>query len=250
MEDIKHLESKFQPCEYSDKLLNIIDLLNKTARVPVNILEIKKACYYAREYHGTQLRKSGAPYYSHPLEVAYLFVKYVGNNMQKYYTTELIVIAILHDVMEDTELTYEMIVEIFDKLVASGVQDLTRIKDSVKHEAWETLDCLHLQNKIGILYVKLFDRLHNARTLNFMSPAKQLKIAGETYDHFILYAECLGLHDLNNELIDICSLYLDGIKPNPLEYSQKTKIFSSRDNLLLLSLGFQNDLSQNQNLKS
>ena len=69
MEDIKSWESKFQPCEYSDKLLNLITELNKTARVPVNISEIKKACHVAREYHGSQLRKSGHPYYYHPLGV-------------------------------------------------------------------------------------------------------------------------------------------------------------------------------------
>ena len=101
MEDIKSWESKFQPCEYSDKLLNLITELNKTVRIPVDVLEIKKACYYAREYHGSQLRKSGDPYYSHPLEVAYLFAKYVAENAQQHYTTDLIIIAILHDTIEE-----------------------------------------------------------------------------------------------------------------------------------------------------
>jgi len=104
MEDIKNWESKFQPCQYSDKLLNLLIFLNTMLRIPVDIKIIQKACYYARFYHGDQTRKSGEPYYSHPLIVAYLFALYVGNNIQKYCTTDLIVIAILHDTIEDTTL--------------------------------------------------------------------------------------------------------------------------------------------------
>jgi (p)ppGpp synthase/HD superfamily hydrolase len=225
MEDIKSWESKFQPCEYSDKLLNLITELNKTTKAPVNILEIKKACYYAREYHGSQLRKSGHPYYYHPIEVAYLFTKYVRENTPQYYTTNLIIIAILHDVIEDTKLTKDIIAVLFGNVVANGVEGLTRIKNGVKHKAYETLDSLYLQDKVGILYIKLFDRLHNARTLNFMSYAKQIKIAEETYDHFTIYAECLELDELNNELINICSQYID-IKLPPLQFNDLNSSYS------------------------
>jgi (p)ppGpp synthase/HD superfamily hydrolase len=177
MEDLNCWESKFQPCEYSDKLLNLITELNKTARMPVNILEIKKACYVAREYHGSQLRKSGDPYYSHPLEVAYLFAKYVLENAEQYYTTDLIIIAILHDCLENTTLTYEMILIIFNKIIAEGVKDLSRIiiGDS-KTTAGDTLLSLYPQNKHGLLYVKIFDRLHNTRTLGAKSLDKRWKL--------------------------------------------------------------------------
>ena len=84
-------------------------------------------------------------------------------------------------------------------------------------------------------------------TLNFMKPRKQLSIAGETYDHFTVYAEGLGLGDMNKELIDICSLYLDDIKPKILA-SQEQDLFSFVDNHLILSLDFQSDLPQKQNL--
>jgi len=247
MQNIDCWESNFQPCEYSDKLLNLIVELNKKARVPVNLLEIKKACYVAREYHGSQLRKSGDPYYSHPLIVAYLFAEYVARNTPKYYTTELIIIAILHDTIEDTMLTYEMIVGIFAKIIAEGVQDLTRIKDNMKHEAWETLDSLHSQGKIGVLYIKLFDRFHNAITLNFMSSTKQIRIASETYDHFTIYAEYLGLYELNNKLIDICSLYLDDIKQCFLRLESINPSYS-QDNCQIFSPTFQNEITQMYNL--
>ena len=208
MQNTNDWESKFQPCEYSDKLLNLINELNKKARMPVNLLEIKKACHVAREYHGDQKRKSGDPYYSHPLEVAYLFALYVGNIKQKYYTTDLIVIAILHDTIEDTTLTSDMIQKIFNQYVAVGVEDLTRIKDGVKITALESVDLLLSQYKEGILFIKMFDRLHNARTINFMSPKKIITILEETIRKFIFSSLYIDAIHVEKEIIEICHAHL------------------------------------------
>ena len=208
MQNTNDWESKFQSCEYSDKLLNLIIELNKKAKIPVNLLEIKKACHVARKYHGDQKRKSGDPYYSHPLEVAYLFALYVGNIKQKYYTTDLIVIAILHDTIEDTTLTSDMIQKIFNQYVAVGVEDLTRIKDGVKITALESVDLLLSQYKEGILFIKMFDRLHNARTINFMSPKKIITILEETIKKFLFSSIYINAIDIENELIEICNAHL------------------------------------------
>ena len=228
MEDIKSWESKFQPCEYSDKLLNLITELNKIAKVPVNILEIKKACYYAREYHGDQKRKSGDPYYSHPLIVAYLFAKYVAENARQYYTTDLIIIAILHDCLEDTTLTSDMIHEIFNQFVAVGVEDLTRIKDGVKITAEYSLDLLLLDCKKAIILIKTFDRLHNAMTIHSMSPKKIVSILQETARKFLFCSIYMEAPHVEKELMRICLNYLP---------QQKTQYkFSSHDNFELPSL--------------
>ena len=228
MKNIKNWESKFQPCEYSDKLLNLITELNKTARASVNILEIKKACYYAREYHGSQLRKSGHPYYYHPIEVAYLFALYVGNNIDIYYTTDLIVTAILHDTVEDTNLTYDMIVHIFGKNVADGVKDLTRIKDGVKITAEYSLDLLLLDRKKAIILIKTFDRLHNAMTIRSMPPKKIVSILQETARKFLFCSIYMEAPHVEKELMKICLNYLP---------QQKTQYkFSSHDNFELPSL--------------
>ena len=204
MNDAKHWMSKFQPCEYSDKLLSLINEFNKTANLPVNILEIKKACYYARKYHGSQLRKSGAPYYSHPLEVAYLFAKYACENIKQYYTTDLIIIAILHDCLEDTKLTKDMIKVIFNHSVANGVEDLTRLKHAIETTAADTLNSLFIQYKFDILHIKIFDRLHNMRTIKAMEPIKKKKIIDETVSHFIPMTFYLGLYEAKQELIKLC----------------------------------------------
>ena len=157
--------------------------------------------------------------------MAYLFALYVGYHKQIYYTTDLIVIAILHDTIEDTALTYDMIVEIFGKVIADGVQDLSRIvdKDGIKNPAYETLDSLYLQGKIGLLYVKLSDRLHNAMTLNFMKPTKQLSIAEETRDYFLPFAYKYELNELGETIREICAKIIYPNQP----YLAKTRGFNS-----------------------
>ena len=211
MTDNTDWQSKFQLCEYSDKLLSLIAALNKNVSVPVDILEIKKACHIAREYHGDQKRKSGDPYYSHPLEVAYLFAKYVAVNAPQYYTTELIIVAILHDTLEDTKLTKDMISIIFVQEISDKVEDLTRIKFDKKITAAESVDLLFLEHKNDVLYIKLFDRLHNIRTIGSMDPEKQRSIAEETIFHLVPAAMVLGAKHIQEELVMLCS---DIIKPS------------------------------------
>jgi len=246
MQNINCWESKFQACQYSDELLSVIELLNKKVRIPADINIIKKACHVARLYHGDQTRKSLEPYYSHPLIMAYLFASYVGNNMQKYYTTNLIVIAILHDTIEDTKLTYEMIAEIFNRNVAEGVKDLTRLKHGIKIGAWESVILLVLERKDDILHVKVFDRLHNMQTICFMSPEKQITIPQETYDFIIPVARYLKLNKIEEELINLCSPHIDTSSYFLQHHEQN--LFSFEDSFLILSPVFQNEVPQANNL--
>ena len=87
MKDLNCWQSKFISCPYSDKLINKIISLNKTTNRTVDVNEIKKAVYYAKKYHGTQKRDSGEPYYSHPLEVAYMVSDYL-------FRTDIIITSI------------------------------------------------------------------------------------------------------------------------------------------------------------
>lgn len=118
------------PCKYSVRLIEKLKSLDTQ-----NVLDFKlinKAIYFARKYHGIQLRKSGEPFYSHPLEVAYLFAEYTAREERQYYTTDLIITTILHDTIEDTSLTKERISQAFNESIASKVEDLTRIKVNKK----------------------------------------------------------------------------------------------------------------------
>ncbi len=240
MEDVNCWQSKFTPCQYSDKLLNKLNLLNKQVGSPVDISEITKAIYYARKYHGSQMRKSGELYYSHPIEVAYLFAEHVAIKEPQYFKTDLIVTALLHDTIEDTKLTKDMISKIFNEQIADQVYDLTRVKeDGHKISAGEIIEQLLIEKKYGILLIKQFDRIHNAETLGVKSPEKVKKIIDETIKYFVKISIYYETAEIENILTDLCYKYL------PItELKSPNSIKSRLDNYLLPSLTFQNELNQ------
>jgi len=194
--------SYYEHCQYSIRLIGKLKLLDTK-----NVLDFKlinKAIYWAKKYHGDQKRKSGEPYYSHPLEVAYIFAENITLGEDKrYYTTDLIISSILHDTIEDTLLTKDMLEQGFNQSIANNVDDLTRIKTDKKFTAGETLELIYPQNKKGILYIKIFDRLHNLQTIGFVSEIKRNKVIEETIKYFIPLCVFLGLYDIKMELIRI-----------------------------------------------
>ncbi|WP_417905580.1 HD domain-containing protein [Candidatus Tisiphia endosymbiont of Micropterix aruncella] len=161
MENINCWQAEYQSCGYSKKLLDQIMLLNKKVTQPVDIIEVKKGIFYARKYHGSQMRQSGEPYYSHPIEVAYMLASYTALNMPILFRTDMIVSALLHDTLQDTELSEKMIAQVFGSLVASQVEYLTRIKPYGKISSKEILDLLVQQEKYSVAVIKIFDRIHS-----------------------------------------------------------------------------------------
>ncbi|WP_341756500.1 MULTISPECIES: HD domain-containing protein [unclassified Candidatus Tisiphia] len=220
MENINNWWTKFESCKYSAKLINRLISLNKKATHPVDIREIIKAIYYAKKYHGSQMRQSGDPYYSHPIEVAYMVAEYTAEEVRQLFKTDMIVTSLLHDTIEDTALTEEMIARIFGSLVASQVEALTRVKPYGKISSKETLDLLSQQKRFDVVLIKLFDRIHNLQTLGAKSPEKALKIVKETICYFIDICYYLEIPTAEQQLINLCYKNLP-ITPNPfaLEYT-------------------------------
>lgn len=175
-----------------------------TSRNPAVDLEIvNKAIDFAIKYHAHQKRASGEPYYYHVLEVAKIMA-------EMNLDTTSILTAILHDTIEDTELTYEDIEEHFGKDVAQlvdGVTKLTRLDfqedEVIQAENFRKL-LLAMSEDIRVLLVKLADRLHNMRTIDyFQSNTKRQKIALETMEIYGPLAERIGMHQIKTELQDI-----------------------------------------------
>ncbi len=185
--------SKYQYCAYAERLLNELISLNEKVKQPIDMYEVKKCIYYAKKYHSSQMRQSSEPYYSHPIEVAYMLAQYTALELPQYFRTDMIVTALLHDTIEDTQLTEKMIAYIFGSQVASQVQDLTRVKPHGKISSAEMVEMLYKEKKHDVLLVKLFDRLHNIRTVSAKSPEKAKKITEDTLRYFIVLAEYLGL---------------------------------------------------------
>ncbi|MGP1945719.1 MAG: HD domain-containing protein [Arsenophonus sp. ER-EMS1-MAG3] len=127
--------------------MNKLCKINEEVNRPINTDEVKKAIYYAKKYHGSQMRQSDEPYYSHPIEVAYMVAEYAASEIPRYFRTDMIVTSILHDTIEDTKLTEKMIEYIFGSTVASQVEALTKVKPYVKISSKEILSLLYQQKK-------------------------------------------------------------------------------------------------------
>ncbi len=238
MNDLFCWELKFKSCTYSESLLNKICIQNKISNHKVDILQIKKAIYYAKKYHGSQKRLSGEPYYSHPLTVAELVAPYC-------FKTDILVTSILHDVIEDTELTKDMLEYIFDANIASKVDDLTRVKIDRKISSAEMVQLLYISKKYNLLLIKMFDRVHNMQTIEAKPKEKLIKSTEETIEFFIIILMQLrhtlpSAIELENKLMTLC---LQNIPTSLPKLSQKT--FSFEDDFQLPFPIFQNNISLN-----
>lgn len=247
LDDLNNWHEKFEICVYAKKLLDKINYLNyKTQALQTCIAtdEVKKAIYYARKYHAGQKRQSGEHFYSHPIEVAYMLSEYTAAYIPRYYKTDLIVTALLHDTIEDTELTKEVIAYIFDKKIAHQVQALSIITPEGQISSSEMIAKLYKEKNYDALLVKLFDRLHNIQTINAKSPERAQKIIEETIIHFLVLSRYLGALDIKNYLLQLCCTHLSTI--TKINYSMMCyyELFSL-DNYQPLSLDFQNDITQN-----
>lgn len=164
---------------------------------------INAAYVFAMKAHGSQKRASGDPYFSHPIEVAGILTDYKVDSAT-------IMTALLHDTIEDTEATYDDIEGLCGEEVAKlvdGVTKLTRIEfqsDQAKQAENFRKLVLAMSEDIRVLLVKLADRLHNMRTLHFISkPEKRRRIATETMDIYAPLAERIGMQGLKAELEDL-----------------------------------------------
>lgn len=178
---------------------------NKKSLNQIDLLEIKKAIYYAKKYHGTQKRKSGEPYYSHPIEVANITADYM-------FDLDTIIAALLHDILEDTDSSYNQIEFIFGSEVAKIVDAVTHIKCDLllsKEEIFYKIagfNELKKSNNLNkkIMLIKSIDRLHNMRTIKYLQPIdRQKKLAKETLQFYIHLARYAGLDLIAMELQSI-----------------------------------------------
>jgi (p)ppGpp synthase/HD superfamily hydrolase len=230
MKESNFLEIKFESCSYSNKLIGKLIELNSSNNEKVDIDKVKEAIVFAKKYHDGQKRRNGEPFYSHPLEVAYMVSDYL-------LKTDLIIASILHDTIEDTELTLEIIEKHFGPRIAQMVDRLTRDRpDGTKLSVEEILRNAYKIRDIEVLLIKFIDRNHNARTLDETSPEKAQKTAQNTFDFFIPLAIYLKIDE--KELVEICNKIL---RPNLI-----TKNLKQDEGSQILARAFQNNANSNQ----
>ena len=174
----------------------------------VNLEQIEQAITYADNKHRNQKRKDGSPYIIHPLAVAEIVA-------ETGLDSDAIMAAILHDCIEDTDASHDDIARLFGSTVAElveGVTKLTRVEYSThEQQQMENLRKMFLamSKDIRVVLIKICDRLHNTRTMQFQTPAKQISKSRETMDIYAPLAHRLGMQKMKWELEDTSLSYLD-----------------------------------------
>ena len=192
---------------YEISIDHVLEQAKTYIKNPDSIAVIERAFELAFQKHKDQLRKSGEPYIIHPIEVAYILAKWQTG-------PRTIASGLLHDIIEDTEITKEEIAELFDDEIAEivdGVTKLTKLKykSKEKQQAENHRKMLLAMSKdIRVILVKLADRLHNIRTLKFLPPEKQCSIAHETMEIYVPIAHRLGMYRVKAELEDTSLRFL------------------------------------------
>lgn len=187
-----------------EKFINLIKKYNDDEE---DINQIKKAYDYAKDLHEGQFRQSGEPYIIHPLNVAYILA-------EMHADTDTICAGLLHDTLEDTNITKGEIIEEFNVNVASlvdGVTKISKMNFSSKQDqnlANTRKIITGITEDVRIIIIKLADRLHNMRTLEYKSEFKQKENSMETMEIFVPLAYYIGAYRIKSELEDISLQYL------------------------------------------
>ena len=202
-----------------DHLVETIHQYNPSA----DFAQIDKAFRYADTHHNGQLRKDGSPFITHPLAVAQIIAE------ELRLDSESIEAALMHDCIEDTSATYAEIAKEFSPAVADlveGVSKLTRVQYASKEE--EQMENLRkmlmaMAKDIRVILIKISDRLHNMRTMEYQTPEKQKQKSFETMEIYAPIAHRLGMQKMKWELEDLSLKYLD-----PVGYREITEALDEK----------------------
>ena len=214
-------------------MLRQFELLEKIKSYDPDVQEeaLNKAYVFAMQAHGTQLRASGDPYFSHPIEVA-------GILAEMKFDSNTIITALLHDVVEDTKYNIKDIKKNFGIEVSNLVDGVTKLSKlegrSDKFNQAENFRKLLLatSDDIRVLLVKLADRLHNMRTIDFIKDKKKkIRIANETLEIYAPIAERMGMQEIRSELDELCFKVLDPDVRNTI--IKRLKVLRGQDENIL-----------------
>ncbi len=186
----------------------ILELILRNYLGDEDIIGIRKAYFFAYEAHKEQTRANGDPYISHPLAVAEILAGY-------QLDASTIMAGLLHDILEDTDYTYDDLKSMFGEDTANLVQGVTKVSEiSSAYHSEEEIENLRRMlvataKDLHVIVIKLADRLHNMRTLHFLPHHKQIRISQNTLNVYSPLAHRLGLGQIKWELEDLCLMFLN-----------------------------------------
>ena len=212
-----------------------------------HIATIRDAYYFAENSHEGQFRRSGEPYITHPLAVAYIL-------SEMHMDHHSLMAAMLHDVIEDTEATKEQIADRFSNVVADLVDGVSKMSQ-IKFESRAIAQAENFRKMVmamtqdmRVILVKLADRLHNMRTLDVLQPKKRRRIATETLEIYAPIANRLGMNNIRIEFEDLGFAALYPLRAQLIQKAVKTAIGSRREIMSHLHSSIENRL-ENESLQ-
>lgn len=212
---------------------------------PEDVEHIQRAVELSKSAHHGQLRKSGEAYVTHPIAVARILT-------QLHLDTQAVIAALLHDVVEDTDVTTEDIAEQFGKPVAELVEGLSKL-DKLQFETVADAQAenfrkmlMAMARDVRVILIKLADRLHNMRTLDSMSPEKSARIARETMEIYAPIANRLGLNEIFHELQDLSFKYIHPNRHSVLSKALKVARGNRREVVTKIQDAIRQRLSDNK----
>ena len=194
-----------------------------------DVAKVRSAYEFAAEAHKDQKRKDGSPYVTHPLAVAQIVAE------ELHLDTDSIIAALLHDTIEDTPVTHEEVAKLFSPTVADlveGVSKLTRVHSTSKVEQqMENLRkmLMAMSKDIRVILVKIADRMHNMRTMEYQTPEKQKQKSFETMEIYAPIAHRLGIQRMKWELEDLSLKYLDPVSFEEINTALAAKKIQYKD---------------------
>ena len=205
-----HQEDSVQDALIEEQYQRLVETVREY-NPAADFVHVESAYHFAKRCHQGQRRKSGEPYIIHPLAVAQIVAE------ELKLDSESIEAALLHDCIEDTAATHEDVARLFSPTIANlveGVSKLTRIQYATKEdEQMENLRkmLIAMSKDIRVILIKISDRLHNMRTMEYQSPAKQKQKSLETMEIYAPIAHRLGMQRIKWELEDLSLKYLDPV---------------------------------------
>ncbi|WP_339676901.1 RelA/SpoT family protein [uncultured Zhongshania sp.] len=241
-----HQYSFFNPNPGKKEPAGSIDALAKSLSDYLSaeqVNQVRRAYYYAEQAHEGQNRRSGEPYVTHPLAVATIL-------SEMHMDAQSLMAAMLHDVIEDTNVTKQGLSDQFGDVVAElvdGVSKLTRIEFQSKAEQQaENFQkmALAMAKDIRVILVKLADRLHNMRTLGAMPPEKRRRIARETLEIYAPIAQRLGMHNIRVEFEDLGFMSMHPMRARRIRKSITTRFGDRKKTITSIRENIENCLTE------
>jgi len=187
---------------YEDKLMDKLRGANEIIEEPVDLAQVQKAIHYAKKYHAEQKQSADEPHYTRPLAIAYMTANHC-------LTTEAIVVAILHDVVANTDLTLAIVAQEFGPIIAEQIDAFNKLSIDYTPASIETVKRMFEERDTDLLVIKLVSNLYDLRTSSSQPMWQRKEAALQSLENYLPLVAYMELREIEEELVALCQNILN-----------------------------------------